>query len=362
MHASNNRIGIQSAVLSAILVFALGRLIVAQDIQRFIAIDNVCAWPNLTLLPDGSMNATIFGQPSHGQVAGAAECWNSPDGRFWTKRGVPAPNDPHTNRMNVAAGLASNGDLIVLCSGWTDVKQPQRPKQSAFRDDILAIWACRSSDGGRTWFQIKEFPAPDEGWTNYIPFGDIKPGERGELHVTCYGGQWVDPARSTKTNGYRSWHFRSDDDGKTWIRTGVIHKTGNETTLLHLGGKRWMAAGRETGMDIFTSEDNGETWSEPIRVTAKNEINGHLLRLHDGRILLAYGNRVKDQFGVLARISSDEGRTWGEPLRIARALASDCGYPSTVQRADGKLITAWYSKASENHQRYHMGVAIWEAP
>jgi hypothetical protein len=24
-------------------------------------------------------------------------------------------------------------------------------------------------------------------------------------------------------------------------------------------------------------------------------------------------------------------------------------------------VTAWYSKASENHQRYHMGVAIWDA-
>ena len=29
---------------------------------------------------------------------------------------------------------------------------------------------------------------------------------------------------------------------------------------------------------------------------------------------------------------------------------------------DGKLVTAWYSKTSENHQRYHMGVAIWDAP
>ena len=46
------------------------------QIARYVAIDNVCAWPNLTLMPDGSINTTIFGQPSHGQVAGAAECWN----------------------------------------------------------------------------------------------------------------------------------------------------------------------------------------------------------------------------------------------------------------------------------------------
>jgi BNR repeat-like domain len=334
------------------------------SIQRFVGIDNVCAWPNLTLLPDGSINTTIFSQPSHGQVAGAVECWNSKDGEFWVKRGVPAPNDPHTNRMNVAAGLAKNGDLLVLCSGWTDVKQPQRPKQADFRDDILAPWVSRSADGGKSWTQRKEFPAPESGWSHYIPFGDIKVGADGALHVSCYHGKFADPAQSTKTNAWRSWHFRSDDDGRTWKPTGVIHPKGNETTILHLGGQRWMAAARFTQMDILFSEDDGATWGEPRSVTAKNEINGHLIRLADGRILLSYGNRVKTppQYGVLAKFTSDEGQTWSEAIRIAHTKSSDCGYPSTVQRADGRLVTAWYSKSSENHERYHMGVAIWEAP
>jgi hypothetical protein len=347
-----------------LLLLALSSTLFAQDIQRFVAIDNVCAWPNLTLMPDGSINTTIFGQPSHGQVAGAVECWNSKDGQFWEKRGIPAPNEPQTNRMNVAAGLAKNGDLLVLCSGWTDVKQPQRPKQGAFRDDILSTWVCRSSDGGKTWSQIKAFPAPDAGWTHYIPFGDIKQGEDGTLHASCYGGEFTDPTKSTKTKGYRSWHFRSDDDGKTWQRISIIHKTGNETTLLHLGGKRWLAAARETAMDLFTSEDDGITWSGPNRVTAKNEINGHLARLKGGRIILVYGNRIKtgDQYGVLAKFSDDEGKNWGEPIRIAHTKTNDCGYPSTIQRADGKLVTAWYSGSSEYHARYHMGVAIWDAP
>lgn len=347
---------------TALALLSLGSLLSAQEWQRLVAIDNVCAWPNLTLLSDGSINATVFGKPSHGQMEGAAECWNSINGEFWTKVGIPAPNEPHTNRMNVACGLAKNGDLLVLCSGWTDVKQPMRPKQPVFRDDILSNWVCRSHDGGKTWSQIKVFPAPDAGWTHYIPFGDIKIGEDGALHVSCYGGEFTDPSKSTKTKGYRSWHFRSDDDGKTWRRTSIIHPTGNETTLLHLGGKRWMAAARERAMDLFVSEDDGETWGEPMRVTEKNEINGHLVRLKDQRILLSYGSRVKDEFGVLGKFSSDEGKTWGPPVRIARTLESDCGYPSTVQRPDGKLVTAWYSKASENHQRYHMGVAIWQAP
>ncbi len=68
--------------------------------------------------------------------------------------------------------------------------------------------------------------------------------------------------------------------------------------------------------------------------------------MKDGRLVLSHGCRVKERFGVLAKLSRDEGRTWSEPLRIATSLEGDCGYPSTVQRADGKLITAWYAKAT----------------
>jgi hypothetical protein len=99
-------------------------------IERYSSIDNVCAWPNLTKLPDGTLAAVIVGKPSHGQMVGEIECWASTDGQFWEKCGHPAPNEPNTNRMNVAAGLAGNGDLMVLCSGWTDEKQSERPKQA----------------------------------------------------------------------------------------------------------------------------------------------------------------------------------------------------------------------------------------
>lgn len=45
-----------------------------------IAIDNVCAWPNLTKMPDGAIIATIFNQPCHGLWEGDVECWASEDG------------------------------------------------------------------------------------------------------------------------------------------------------------------------------------------------------------------------------------------------------------------------------------------
>lgn len=330
--------------------------------SRYVAIDNVCAWPMLATLPDGSFAAIIFNRPSHGQMEGDVECWVSRDGALWEKRGHPAPNEPHTVRMNIAAGLARNGDLLVLCAGWTDVKQPERPKQAAFRDAVLPTWVCRSADGGRTWTQHRQFPANEDGWMPFIPFGPILVGVDGALHVSCYAGEFADPAKSTKTKGWRAWHFRSDDDGRTWQRTSVIGPAHNETAIFHLGGRDWLAAARTDAMEIFRSTDDGQTWGEMVRVTERNEINGHLARLRDGRLLLSYGNRVAGQFGVMAKFSGDEGRTWGAPVRLARSLEQDCGYPSSVQRADGKIVTVYYAKRVENHDRYHMGAVIWEAP
>ncbi len=78
----------------------------------------VCAWPNLTLMPDGSVVATIFNRPYHGLGVGDVECWSSRDGRLWEKRGSPAVHEGQSNRMNVAAGLAHDGSLVVLASGW----------------------------------------------------------------------------------------------------------------------------------------------------------------------------------------------------------------------------------------------------
>jgi len=48
--------------------------------ERYIAIDNVCGWPKLTLMDDGSINLDIHNKPSHGSPDGSAECCKSVDG------------------------------------------------------------------------------------------------------------------------------------------------------------------------------------------------------------------------------------------------------------------------------------------
>ena len=54
--------------------------------------------------------------------------------------------------------------------------------------------------------------------------------------------------------------------------------------------------------------------------------------------------------------------SWGSPILLARLEgAVDVGYPSSVQTADGTIVTAYYCDRIEAHQRYHMGVVRWRA-
>jgi len=326
-------------------------------VETHVAIQGVCAWPNLQRLKDGTLLVFIFNQPCHGLWEGDLDCWASEDaGRTWRFRGRVAPHEPGTNRMNCAAGLANNGDLVVLCGGWSDRGPVGQPSWAPRR--LLRPWVCRSSDAGRTWQTTGDFPDPP---TNarvkaeaFVPFGNIVAGADGTLRAAAY---------LRKEDGRECYLLRSRDDGRTWGDPVILNPAGNETAILHLGGGRWLAASRElhenktADVVLCTSDDDGRTWQRRKPLTLPNQVTSHLLRLADGRVLLSYGNRNWGNFGVDVRLS-DDGRTWGAPIRIASAPFSDCGYPSSVQLPDGRVVTAYYTKVSHDFH-YEMRVAFW---
>ena len=318
-----------------------------------VAVDNVCAWPNLTPLPDGTIVATIHNQPSHLKQPADVECWASEDnGRTWTKRGTPAPRDnERVARGNVAAGLATNGDLIVISSGWSD-------PAGETRGTILPPWVSRSADGGRTWsIDAEGFPEPwPEGGNRtsspdgyLVPFGDILPGLDGAPRVGMYGGA----PGSTRV-------YSSHDGGTTWRGTAVVNRGAviHEPAFLHLGDGKWLLAARLDGLDLYMSKDDGRTWTLRSKLTGSMQHPGHLLCLRDGSVLLSYGNRQEPR-GVDVRLSRDVGETWSRPLRVLD-FSADGGYPSSVQLADGNVLTAYYARSIEGHDRYHMGVVVWD--
>ena len=169
--------------------------------------------------------------------------------------------------------------------------------------------------------------------------------------------------------------IRTTDGGKTWKLLGWIGRQppkgygysimpatvalegGSYLSIIRRGGlsegkKRWW-------LEAFVSPDDGRSWymlDEPRIDNAGNPAT--LTRLKDGRIAMAYGWR-HDPYGIRARISSDEGQTWStETILRDDGRSWDLGYPRTVQRADGNLVTAYYFNNNSQVERY-IGATIW---
>lgn len=332
-------------------------------LEKYISIDNVCAWPNLTQLNNGDIIATIFNQPSHGRGEGDVEAWISKDGRSWNKQGNPTNHEPGTNRMNVAAGLSGSGDLIVIASGW-ELESDGEDRISLVK--VLRPWVSRSTDNGATWTTNKTgFPKAEKNMTNFIPFGDILEAQDGSLRVIGY-------AQSQDKEINKTSMFRSDDDGLTWHQMSNVSdgsdpesKGHNETAIYHVGNGEWIAAARRwkggQSMDLFRSRDDGNTWIKDQKLTKPSQHPGHILRLKNGSLLLTYGNRIKGQYGVAIKTSEDDGHTWSDEMILFRQkIPADIGYPSSVQKQDGTIVTAYYASQEKNHSRYHMGTVIWK--
>ena len=221
----------------------------------------------------------------------------------------------------------------------------------------LDCWA--SEDDGRTWEVSRDFPAPPEspaGRDNeFIPFGNIRIAEDGSLCAAVY---------LRKGNLREAYLLRSRDDGWAWGEAAPLNPVGNETDVLHLGESRWLAVSREfrerrdVHLELFVSTDDARTWERRMPLSLPLQVTGNLAALADGRILLSYGNRCWNNFGVDVRLSDDQGETWSPPIRIADCPRADCGYPSTVQLLDGRAVTAFYTQVSEDFH-YEMRVAAW---
>ena len=356
--------------------------------ERFIAIDDACGWPQVTVLPDGTLACLIWPIPLHGYTEGAAECWLSKDGGLsWTKAGVPVPNAPTENRMNLAGGLATDGTYVALVSGWNkrmpagwrpDPADPKTPKDYFGDASTLPPIPAVSRDGGVTWKQFPVVDAPQPSGQGIIPYGRIGPLADGTLGVMLYRDEVA--------------FFVSKDGGATWSKRGQLStgRTFNETTWLLLENGDLLAASRSYGagnggahaanngsvgqhLEAFRSTDQGVTWKHEGALTLPQQHPADLTRLPDGRILLSYGVRNDGDWGINVRIGNREGRAWSSPIRLVDLEGStdapktakpsrDGGYPSTVVLADGTLVTAYYSRGVPAHQRYHVGVVRWKLP
>ena len=143
--------------------------------------------------------------------------------------------------------------------------------------------------------------------------------------------------------------LRSRDGGRTWGDASLLADGFVEPSLYVLPSGRLIGLVVQfmPGRNLWQTEsdDGGYTWSPPRPITGYHEYSGAgLLLLQDGRLLLAYGHRSFPG-GVRAMISRDEGRSWDQEHKVilsAESVYQFCGGGSSVQLADGKIVTAYF--------------------
>lgn len=206
----------------------------------------------------------------------------------------------------------------------------------------LGEWIIRSTDGGKSWS---------------VRIPTIVNSPHGPIQLK--DGRLLYAGKQLWTEDQKIGVAESKDDGQTWqwlaeipVRKGDVVKSYHELHAVEAADGRLIAQIRNHNAtnkgETLQSEstDGGKTWSEPHAIGVWG-LPSHLLRLRDGRLVMTYGHRRKP-FGNQARISTDNGKTWGEPIILSGdGIGGDLGYPSTVELADGTLLTVWYETMKE---------------
>ncbi len=177
------------------------------------------------------------------------------------------------------------------------------------------------------------------------------------------GGEGWPLAAQTRDGG-KSWQFQS------WI--GPQPGPGGYAIMpstVRLSETQWLTYIRRRGVEAgvkrwwiepYRSLDAGSTWAIEKDNAIDNAGNpAHLIKLRDGRLALSYGYR-HPPYGVRARLSGDGGKTWTADIILRDDGAVwDLGYPRTVQRADGKLVTVYYFNDRRQKERY-IAATVWD--
>lgn len=299
------------------------------------------------------------------------------DGQTWSSpvTAVPSSLVPGDNYL-IPLGQGN----VLLCFMSLCRRDKAHPWQGPY--------LCESTDGGRTWsapwlVDISEFCSG--------PYGV---GDRGHIvmpdgRLFFFVGTYEDPPRP------REYLMISHDRGRTFSEIRQVSDISADSSFVRCASGAIAAALRVNAEDFpyrgahpeFASEgecghfmafcrstDEAKTWSAPVPITGHHEIPGHLMQLHDGRLLLSFGVRHYP-LGIQAILSEADGITWNTEDRVVLAwhgaqsrrpngrIRHGIGHPFTTQCEDGRLFTVYYARANPfDPETFQIEGLSWDVP
>lgn len=173
-------------------------------------------------------------------------------------------------------------------------------------------------------------------------------------------GQEGRPFCARTNDGCKTWEFISyiglEPSGYAIMPATVrLSKTELFTVIRRRDGDHGF-------LESYRSEDNGLTWnyvSNPAEDLGPGN-PASLIKLTDGRLCLTYGCR-KAPFPMCAKLSRDGGQTWSPEIRLREdGLSQDIGYPRSVQRPDGNVVTLYYYCDANTGPERYIAATIWD--
>ncbi len=281
-------------------------------------------------------------------------------GESWGVAGIPAKTpggralsaDEHMDESLWVANVLDGPDGPKPCFGDIDFTHPDFALMCA-RTNLHAgtrAWFYTSTDRCRSWQGPYSLPMFDQegiaARTDYLVSGpkecmlfltastQSEQGSRVLCAETIDGGQ---------TFEFVSWVTAKPDTGHSIMPASV--RLGETRLLTATRERRATDEGPQCWIDLHGSDDNGRSWHHVGRPVPDTGTGGNpptLTKLRDGRLCITYGYR-KPPFGIRAKISDDNGETWSDDIVLRDDAGShDIGYPRTIEREDGTVVTTYY--------------------
>ena len=342
---------------------------------------NYFAWPTITRLPDGRLAFYASGMRTRhvcpfGKVT---VCYSEDDGKTWTSPEILI-NTPLDDRD---AGVAVSGDRVCLTTFNNTIAFQKGVMQSeTFAPDIevaareyldsvdaeaaekkyLGSLCFMSNDGGKTFGEHIKVPITAPHGPCVLPDGKFF--YVGTLYGIC------DSVTSNHCDFAQIQCYKENDKGEfeyfsfvpnivaekdeLWELADEPHVIAlpSGKIIVHIRAQRFIDGRGAAGWEDFTlyqsvSLDGGKTFSAPVALLpVLGGAPPHLYRHSSGALISAYGYReyvdTTKPSAICALVSRDDGESWRAYYLAGCDHSWDMGYPSTVEKADGTLLTGYY--------------------
>ncbi|MBC7363637.1 MAG: exo-alpha-sialidase [Candidatus Aminicenantes bacterium] len=226
---------------------------------------------------------------------------------------------------------------FISCSATVEQSQ----KQSGLRPGRDFIYVCQEAGAG-----------------GYEAFPDVCRLKDGRLMVVFYAGyDHVSLPDKNHPRGGRICYTLSEDEGRTWSPAAILYDgpdDDRDPSIVQLNDGRLLCnffslRKKDRGWEglgswLVTSDDGGQTWSQPELIAGDYYCSSPVRQLPDGRLILGLYRQTESESHGAVTISQDGGKIWSRPIDIDNG-----GYPleaetDVIRLKDGTLYAIQRSR------------------